>query len=104
MGRMLKPRWGRKLGYVFWGRGGPGSRRRPVWLAVGRLDFDDPAVTLKTPVEVVGAKTALTMEAGDLTSGLREVKVTFTQGDQSKVVLARTSRREGARVRRWSCR
>ena len=47
-------------------------------------------MTLKTPVEVVGAKTVLTIEAGDLTSGLREVKVTFSQGDQSKVVLTRT--------------
>ena len=57
---------------------------------VGRLDFDDPTVTLKTPVEVVGAKTALTIEAGDLSSGLKEVKVTFSQGDQSKVVAERT--------------
>ena len=61
-----------------------------VWLAAGRLDFDDPTVTLKTPVEVVGAKTGLTIEAGDQTSGLREVKVTFSQGDQSKVVAERT--------------
>ena len=89
MGTMLKPRWGRKLGYVFWGAAGLVLVAVLIWLAAGRLDFDDPTVTLKTPVEVVGAKTGLTIEAGDLTSGLREVKVTFSQGDQSKVVLAR---------------
>jgi len=89
MGTMLKPRWGRKLGYVFWGAAGLVLVAILIWLAAGRLDFDDPTVTLKTPVEVVGAKTGLTIGAGDLTSGLREVKVTFSQGDQSKVVLAR---------------
>jgi murein DD-endopeptidase MepM/ murein hydrolase activator NlpD len=90
MGKMLKPRWGRKIGYVFWGAAGLVAVAVLVWLAAGRLDFDDPTVTLKTPVEVVGAKTGLTVEAGDLSSGLREVKVTFSQGDQSKVVAERT--------------
>ena len=90
MGKMLKPRWGRKIGYVFWGAAGLVVVAVLVWLAAGRLDFDDPTVTLKTPVEVVGAKTDLTIEAGDLSSGLREVKVTFSQGDQSKVVAERT--------------
>jgi len=87
---MLKPRWGRKLGYVFWGAAGLVVVAVLLWLAAGRLDFDDPTVTLKTPVEVVGAKTGLTIEAGDLSSGLKEVKVTFSQGDQSRVVLERT--------------
>jgi murein DD-endopeptidase MepM/ murein hydrolase activator NlpD len=90
MGKMLKPRWGRKLGNVFWGAAGLVVLAVLVWLSVGRLDFDDPTVTLKTPVEVVGAKTGLTIEAGDLSSGLKEVKVTFSQGDQSKVVAERT--------------
>ena len=90
MGTLFKPRWGRKLGYVFWGVAGLVVVAVLVWLAAGRLDFDDPTVTLKTPVEVVAAKTGLTIEAGDLTSGLREVKVTFSQGDQSKVVAERT--------------
>ena len=35
----------------------------------------------------MGAKTALTLEAGDETSGLREVKITFSQDGQEKVVL-----------------
>jgi murein DD-endopeptidase MepM/ murein hydrolase activator NlpD len=89
MGTMLKPRWGRKLGYVFWGVTGLVLLAVLIWLAAGRLDFDDPTVSLKTPVEVVGAKTGLTIAAEDLTSGLRDVKVTFSQGDRSKVVLER---------------
>jgi murein DD-endopeptidase MepM/ murein hydrolase activator NlpD len=90
MGKMLKPRWGRKIGYVFWGAAGLAAVAVLVWLAAGRLDFDDPTVTLKTPVEVVGAKTVLTVAAGDQGSGLKEIKVTFSQGDKSKVVAERT--------------
>ncbi|MGA9754257.1 MAG: M23 family metallopeptidase [Desulfobaccales bacterium] len=90
MGKSLTPRWGRKVSYVFWGAAGIGLLAVLVWLAVGHLDFDDPTVALKTPVEVVGAKTALTVEAGDQDSGLREVKVSLSQGDQGKVVLERT--------------
>ena len=51
------------------------------------MDFGDPVVSFKTPVDVVGAKTALTLEAGDEASGLREVKVTFSQDGRQKVVL-----------------
>ena len=90
MGKSLTSRWGRKGSYVFWGAAGIGLLAVLVWLAVGHLDFDDPTVALKTPVEVVGAKTALTVEAGDQDSGLREVKVSLSQGDQSKVLLERT--------------
>src|SRR3989339_231204 len=90
MGTLLKPRWGRKFGYVIWGAAGLVVLAVLVWMVLGRLDFDDPRVALKTPVEVVGAKTALTIEAGDLSSGLKEVKVTFSQGGQSKVVAERT--------------
>ena len=90
MGKLVKSRWGRKFGYVIWGAAGLVAVAVLVWLAVGRLDFDDPAVAFKTPVEVVGVKTALTIEAKDLSSGLKEIKVTFSQGDQSKVVAERT--------------
>jgi murein DD-endopeptidase MepM/ murein hydrolase activator NlpD len=90
MGTLLKPRWGKKFGYVIWGAAGLVVIAALVWLAAGRLDFDDPTVALKTPVEVVGAKTGLTIEAGDHGSGLKEVRVTFSQGDQNKVVLERT--------------
>ncbi len=101
MGTLLKPRWSRRFGYVIWGAAGLVVIAVLVWLAAGRLDFDDPTVTLKTPVEVVGAKTGLTIEAGDQTSGLREVKVTFSQGDRRRWWSRRTFRREGPRVRRW---
>jgi murein DD-endopeptidase MepM/ murein hydrolase activator NlpD len=90
MGKMLKPHWGRKIGYVFWGAAGLALVAVLVWLVAGGLDFDDPTVALKTPVEAVGAKTVLTVVAGDQSSGLREVKVTFSQGAQSKMVAGRT--------------
>jgi murein DD-endopeptidase MepM/ murein hydrolase activator NlpD len=83
-------RWGRKVGYLFWGAVGLGLIAVLVWLAAGRLDWDDPSLGLKTPVEVVGAKTALMVSAQDRSSGLKEVKVTFSQGDRSRVVLERT--------------
>jgi murein DD-endopeptidase MepM/ murein hydrolase activator NlpD len=100
MGKMLKPRWSRKVGYAFWGAAGLAIVAVLLWVAVGRLDFDDPTVTLKTPVEVVGAKTGLTIEAADPSSGLKEVKVTFSQGEQSKVVLERTFPPGGGRGER----
>jgi hypothetical protein len=90
MGKSLKPRWGRKVGYVFWGAAGLGLFAVLVWMAVGHLDFDDPAVALKTPVEVVGAKTVLMLEAEDQGSGVKEVKVSLAQGDKTKVVLERS--------------
>jgi murein DD-endopeptidase MepM/ murein hydrolase activator NlpD len=90
MGRNWKQRWGRRLGYVTWAAIGLGLIALLVWLAVGYLDFDDPTITLKTPVEMIGVKTVLTMTAVDQSSGLKKVKVTFSQGGQGKVVLDRT--------------
>jgi murein DD-endopeptidase MepM/ murein hydrolase activator NlpD len=84
------PRFGKKLGLALTGVVALGLLGALLWLVVGPLDFDDPWIKLKTPVEVVGAKTALTVEAGDKTSGLRAVKITFSQGDQQKVVLEKT--------------
>jgi murein DD-endopeptidase MepM/ murein hydrolase activator NlpD len=90
MGKMLKPRWGQQVSYLLWGAAGLGLFAVLVWLAAGYLDFNDPTVALKTPVEVVGAKTNLIITAGDEDSGLKAVKVTLSQGDRSKVVLERT--------------
>ncbi len=90
MGKKWKQRWGRRVGYVVWSAVGLGLLAGLVWLAVGHLDFDAPTVALKTPVEVVGAKTVLTVTAADQDSGLKGVKATFSQGGQSKVVLDRT--------------
>jgi murein DD-endopeptidase MepM/ murein hydrolase activator NlpD len=90
MRKNWKQRWGRRISYVAWGAVGLGLIAGLVWLVVGRLDFDNPTVSLKTPVEVVGAKTLLTVTAADPDSGLKAVKVTFSQGGQSKVVLDHT--------------
>jgi murein DD-endopeptidase MepM/ murein hydrolase activator NlpD len=90
MAKKWKPRWERKIGYLGWSAAGLVLLVVLLWLTVGRLDLDDPTVALKTPLEVVGAKTVLLVAVGDQTSGLKEVKVTFSQGDQSKVVLARS--------------
>jgi murein DD-endopeptidase MepM/ murein hydrolase activator NlpD len=87
---IAKHRWGRKGGYVLGAAAGLALFAVLVWLGAGRLDFDNPTVALKTPVQVVGAKTLLTVVARDQSSGLKQVKVTFSQGDQSKVVLERT--------------
>ncbi len=59
------------------------------WLLYLHLGSRAPWVRLKTPVEVVGPKTALALEAGDKGSGLREVRVSLTQGGQEQVVLER---------------
>jgi murein DD-endopeptidase MepM/ murein hydrolase activator NlpD len=89
MRKLAKARWGRKASYVAWGALALGLLGFLVWLVIGRLDFDEPWVKLKTPVEVVGVKTTLAIEAGDAGSGLKEVKVTFSQGDRHQVVLDR---------------
>jgi hypothetical protein len=87
MSKKRKLRLGRTASLTVWVLLGLGAVAALVWLGVGRLDFDDPWVSLKTPVEVIGAKADLVAEAGDPTSGLREVKITFKQGDQEKVIL-----------------
>jgi murein DD-endopeptidase MepM/ murein hydrolase activator NlpD len=89
MVKISKLGWRRHLGYLVWGLAGLALVAGLAWLTAGRLDFDDPWINLKTPVEVVGAKTPLTLETGDRTSGLKEVRVTFSQEGQEKVVLTR---------------
>lgn len=90
MAKLGKMKWGRKAGYLAWSILGVVLLAFLVGVVYSRLDFDDPWINLKTPVTVVGAKTVLTVEAGDQGSGLREVKITITQGGQEKVVLARS--------------
>jgi murein DD-endopeptidase MepM/ murein hydrolase activator NlpD len=85
-----KRRWGRKSGYLLGAAAGLALFAVLIWLGAGHLDLDNPTVALKTPVKVVGAKTLLTVVAKDRNSGLREVKVIFSQGDKSRVVLERT--------------
>ncbi len=81
------PRFGKKASLALWSILGVLLLVALGWLLFGQMDFDDPVVLLKTPVEVVGAKTALTLEAGDENSGLKEVRITFSQDGQEKVVL-----------------
>ncbi len=81
------PRFGKKLSLALWAILGLVLLAALGWLLFGHLDFEDPVVRLKTPVEAVGAKTALTLEAGDEGSGLKEVRLTFAQDGQEKVVL-----------------
>ena len=81
------PRFGKKVSLTLWSLLGLLLLAALGWLLFGQMDFDDPWVRLKTPVEVVGAKTTLTLEAGDEGSGLKEVKITLSQDGQEKVVL-----------------
>ena len=95
MSLISHPHFGKKASLVLWGVLGLVALAALCWLVLGNMDFDDPVVSLKTPVTVVGAKTALTLEAGDETTGLREVKVTFSQGGREKVVLEKKFPPEG---------
>lgn len=58
-------------------------------LGQSRLDRAQPWVNLQPPWEVLGPKTNFTLEAGDQDSGLKETRVTITQGNLEKVVLNR---------------
>jgi hypothetical protein len=87
MSLISHPRFGKKLRLILLTVLGLVLLGALAWLVFGNLDFGDPVVSLKTPVEVVGVKTALTLGAGDEASGLREVRVTFSQDGREKVVL-----------------
>jgi murein DD-endopeptidase MepM/ murein hydrolase activator NlpD len=87
MSLLNTPGWKGKAGFLVWVVLGLVLLGALGWLVFGNMDFGDPVVSFKTPVEVVGAKTALTLEAGDEASGLREVKVTFSQDGRDQVVL-----------------
>ncbi len=89
MSLMQKRGWRRKAEYLAWGVLGLGLVAALAWFGLGRLDFDDPVVALNPPVEVLGAKTDLTVTAADESSGLKEVRVTFSQGGRETVVLDR---------------
>ncbi len=89
MASLKKSRWGKQGGLVltlglilaavaalgYWG--------------LSRLDHDDPSIQLKPDVAWVGPKTSFTVQCSDPDSGLNEVKVTFTQDGQEKLILTR---------------
>jgi hypothetical protein len=90
MSTKLKRHGGRKLGYTLLSTIGLALVIVLVLLSMGHLDFHNPTLTLNPPVDVIGAKTNLTVSAMDPDSGLKEVKVTLSQGPLHKVVLDRT--------------
>jgi len=89
---MLKPKrfnWGRKGGFLLAGLA-LGGLAFLIWGVFGSLDVDDPWLQLSEQVTVLGPKASFTLKAGDRGSGLKEIRVTITQGGQEKEVLRRT--------------
>ena len=90
MNPIATPRFGKKLGLPLWGILGLLLVGGLGWLLYLHLASGAPPwVRFQTPVEVVGPKTALTLEAGAGASGLREVRVSLTQAGREQVVLER---------------
>jgi len=87
MSLISSPRFGKKAALALRVGLGVAVLAALGWLLFAGQDFGAPVVRLQTPVEVVGVKTPITLEAVDEGSGLSEVKVTFTQDGQEKVVL-----------------
>ena len=58
-----------------------------IFLVLGSLDTEDPVVTPSEKIAVIVPKSGFNLKAGDAQSGLKEVKVTLTQGGQEKVVM-----------------
>ncbi len=78
-----------KAGYVLWliPLAGLGLL---LWWGLMSLDWEDPVIRGPEGLTVLGPRTTFTLTAADASSGLREVRVTLTQGGQEKVVLTRT--------------
>ncbi len=83
------PRLAKKLRLPLWGILGLLLLGALGGLLYLHLGSGAPWVRLKTPVKVVGPKTAVTLEAGDKSNGLREVRVSLTQAGREQVVLER---------------
>ena len=89
MADMRKLFWGGTRSLIFFALLALGLAGLLIWLGQSRLDQAPPWVNLQPPGEVVGSKTAFTLEAGDPDSGLKEVRVTITQGALEKMLLNR---------------
>ncbi len=89
MNPIATPRFGKKLSLSFWGLMGLLLLGALGWLLYLHLGSGAPWVRLKTPVEVVGPKADLTLEAGDGGRGLREVRISLAQAGREQVVLER---------------
>ena len=57
------------------------------WLILANLDRYDPWITLKPDLANLGSHAAYWLEAGDVDSGLRDVKVTVIQKEMKIEVL-----------------
>jgi hypothetical protein len=59
------------------------------WLILTNLDWYDPWITLKPDLAALESHGAFWLEAGDIDSGLRNVKVTVTQKERKVEVLSK---------------
>ena len=90
MSAKLKRHWSRKISYGLWSTIGLGLVVVLVLLAMGHLDFDNPTVALNPPVDVVGAKTILTVSAVEEKEDIPVlVTRTLMQSAEDKARLAR---------------
>ena len=79
----------KKAGYVLWliPLAGVGLL---LWWGLSALDLEDPVLKSPEGLAVLGRRTTFVLKAADASSGLREVRVTLTQGGQEKVLLTQT--------------
>ncbi len=89
MVRWKKARWGKRNSLLLTGLALVGLVLLG-WLALGSIDGEEPWVQAPEDLALVGPKTAFTIKTGDRRSGLKEVKVTVSQGGKNHVVLSRT--------------
>lgn len=80
--------FGKKAGYVVWVLPLAGLVLL-AWWGVSRLDREDPVVQGPDQLSLIGQRTTVPFKAGDVSSGLRELKVTLVQEGQEKVLLTR---------------
>jgi len=59
------------------------------WLILANLDWYDPWITLTPDMAALDSNTAFWLEAGDIDSGLRNVKVTVIQKEMTTEVLSK---------------
>jgi hypothetical protein len=59
------------------------------WLVVARMDWYDPWITLKPDLTALESQAAFWLEAGDIDSGLKNVKVTVIQKEMKIEVLSK---------------
>ncbi len=88
--KLRKMRWSREGGLVLAVLAALVLLGVAVYGGLSKLDRDDPSVELSPEAAWVGPKASFTLKAADQGSGLREVRVTFSQDGQEKVILNKT--------------